>query len=369
MIIIVPFLFDFFHKKRVNSHLFFYLCAMKDLILHLEYLLHSHNCVIVPNLGGFVVNTTPIAREGISAFYAPTTELVFNRDLTYDDGLLIESFMRVEKISSEAAHQKIKSAVKEIKDALRDKKELSLGDLGSFTMMDDHHFEYISAPFVRPEHYGMATASLQPVLQLQPKVTESSIETEAEVKQPQRKQLWRNSTIAASVAAIAFFILLLFPIQDSTSHHQTAQVLNEKGFFSSKEKKGKDHTVQTSTPDHPITETSTIIEENLLAMNSVVQEDAVVNNQEEPTQTEAVVAKADTPQYYIIAGVYEVRSYADNMLNQLKEEGYTNASTFMKHGRINVYSEAYPTIEAAHNALNSMVQKSDKHNDAWILKQ
>ncbi len=333
---------------------------MNDLILHLEYLLHSYNCVIVPNLGGFVVNTTPVIREGLSAFYAPTTELVFNRDLTYDDGLLIESFMRVEKIPAEVAQQKIKSAVKEIKDSLRDKKELSLGDLGSFTMIDEHHFEYISAPFIRPDHYGMGTASLQPVLQLQPKVTESTVESQAEKKQPQRKQMWKNSTIAASVAAVVFFILILFPIQDSTIHHQTAQVLNEKGLFSAKDKKSKELNVQTATADQYLPEVD-ITDDNLPA----------IDNQEESTATitSVTTAESTSPRYYIIAGVYEVKNYAENMLNQLKEEGYTNASTFTKHGRINVYSEAYPTIEDAYNALNNLVQKNKNHSDAWILKR
>ena len=75
------------------------------------------------------------------------------------------------------------------------------------------------------------------------------------------------------------------------------------------------------------------------------------------------------PRYYIVTGVYEVREFADKMIAQLKEEGYGNPSTIEKSGRISVFSESFPTIEEAYNALNKLVKQNKNHRDAWVLKR
>ena len=103
---------------------------MNQLISHIEFLLHTHNCVIVPSLGGFVVNTMPARRNGLSVFDSPVCELVFNRELTHNDGLLVESFMRTDGISFENATQKIDDSVRQIKNLLRSEESVDLGDLG-----------------------------------------------------------------------------------------------------------------------------------------------------------------------------------------------------------------------------------------------
>ena len=42
---------------------------MNEMVSHIEFLLHEHNCVIIPDFGGFVVNTQPSRRDGVSSFY------------------------------------------------------------------------------------------------------------------------------------------------------------------------------------------------------------------------------------------------------------------------------------------------------------
>lgn len=327
---------------------------MNELVLHIEFLLHKHNCVIVPELGGFVVNTTPVKREGLSHFHAPVSELVFNRELTYNDGLLIESLMRVEKISSESAQQVIKKAVKEIKETLRDEKEVSLGDLGSFKMIDEQHFGYNSKPFIRPEHYGMSEASLKPVLQLQPKVTQPSAlpKKEEERKAP----VWKNIGIGAAAAAVIALVMLIFPVQDNSLHHQTAQIFTEKGWFGTKSDKTQN---QAQTLAAATTVADITVENNDIEADSP----SIVYNS---TPTEFAEA---TPGFYVVVGVYQVTEYADKMLSQLREEGYNNCASLIVRGRITVYSDSYPTAEEAYNARKQMVKQNYKHNEAWVLER
>lgn len=321
---------------------------MNQMLLHIEFLLHEHNCVIVPQLGGFVVNTTPVKKDGLSGFHAPVCELVFNRDLTYNDGLLIESYMRTEKISFESAQLKIKAAVKEIKEILRDEKTVSLGGLGSFKMMDDEHFSYLPKPFTRPEYYGLSLASLKPIIQLQPK----TISVQKEESEP--KTIWKNVGIGAAVAAVFLLVFFLFPVQDSTIGHQTAQIITESGLFGSK-------------ADKP--NTGAAVAETTIAANVGNENNIEVAPDPSVSEAALIVEADDSPRYYIVTGVYEVRNYADKMIAQLKEEGFLNPITFEKSGRITICSDSHSTIEEAYNALNKLIKQNQRHRNAWVLKR
>jgi len=128
---------------------------MNELVSHIEFLLHEHNCVIIPGFGGFVVNPVHSRRDGVATFLAPTNELVFNRDLTHNDGLLAESYMKSNQIVFEAAMQQIERAVEELKHQLLEQRHVELGKLGSFTMSDEKRFVYTPANFVRPSFLGL----------------------------------------------------------------------------------------------------------------------------------------------------------------------------------------------------------------------
>ncbi len=89
---------------------------MDEIALHIDFLLHTHDCIIVPGLGGFVVNVTDIERNGLWGIDSPSCELIFNNKLTYNDGLLAESLMKTNKISFDVAIKKIDVACEELKN-------------------------------------------------------------------------------------------------------------------------------------------------------------------------------------------------------------------------------------------------------------
>src|SRR5690554_1392914 len=103
---------------------------MNRLISHIEFLLHEYNCVIIPGFGGFVVNPIHTRRENGNVFNAPSCELVFNRDLTYNDGLMAQSYMKTYDLSFESATLEIQNGVRELKHRLHDRRHLELGQLG-----------------------------------------------------------------------------------------------------------------------------------------------------------------------------------------------------------------------------------------------
>ena len=72
-----------------------YFCGMLRIVGHIEHLLSVHDCVIVPDFGGFVVQTLPVRYDaGMHRFEPMRKDIVFNETLQYNDGLLIEAYMQ-----------------------------------------------------------------------------------------------------------------------------------------------------------------------------------------------------------------------------------------------------------------------------------
>ena len=68
---------------------------MIELAKHIEILLLDNECVIVPELGGFITHYQPAHYEESEGLFVPPVRTVgFNSQLTMNDGLLIQSYMQ-----------------------------------------------------------------------------------------------------------------------------------------------------------------------------------------------------------------------------------------------------------------------------------
>ena len=196
---------------------------MNQLISHIEFLLHEHNCVIIPEFGGFVVNTISSQKDGIAVFHAPVCELVFNRDLTHNDGLLAQSYMKSDGMTFETAMKKIELDIQELQRQLREQRYLEMGKLGSFAMQDGKRLVYTPGTFVRPAFFGLTQATLKPLIQMQPAV--SAVKNE-------KSQKWSRKG-GISAAAVAAVVLLMFIFQggDTSMERQSARMISETGWL------------------------------------------------------------------------------------------------------------------------------------------
>jgi len=104
-----------------------------DLAVHIKELLHRHDCVIIPELGAIVANYEPAeinyARKTI---YPPYKSILFNRNLKYNDGLLIGHMANTSGMTIQEAQSHVEKTVREIKTDLAQGKRYVMEDLGYF---------------------------------------------------------------------------------------------------------------------------------------------------------------------------------------------------------------------------------------------
>ncbi|MDE6265762.1 MAG: hypothetical protein K2M07_00230 [Muribaculaceae bacterium] len=92
---------------------------MNEIFSHIEFLLYRHDCVIVPQLGAFMVRHIPAEYNPVtSTFIPPRRQILFNQELTHSDGLLIASVARRNRISYEQAAAEVTDEVMAIKSRL-----------------------------------------------------------------------------------------------------------------------------------------------------------------------------------------------------------------------------------------------------------
>lgn len=110
---------------------------MNELIRHIEYLLRSHDCVVVPGFGAFVTQHHKAYYDAEKhCFFPPSVTVIFNPELNHNDGLLALSVSRKEKISFERATRLVSDEVSGMRSQLKADGELQAGHLGRFIIND-----------------------------------------------------------------------------------------------------------------------------------------------------------------------------------------------------------------------------------------
>ncbi len=318
---------------------------MNEIALHIEFLLHTHDCVIVPNLGGFVVNTSGVERNGIWGLDAPRCELVFNNMLTYNDGLLAESLMKTNDITFESAVDLIDSACRELKAKISKGEQVVWSNLGLFKELNEKNKAVFipNKDFIRPQFYGLTNARIKPkgLLSSKNKTDDNTIPLKPFIK-------YISSGIAMSL--LFFFIVVSYNNYGTKSQHaemvSNPLILNKNNSSTTINKASK--SIDESRP-------SAIVEDTH-------------NHSTYPTNSISLTKEDTETSYYIIIGVYEVKEVAEKTLSALINQGFTNASILKRAGRLDVYSDSFNDKSEALKFLKKFRNENPNYYDAWLLK-
>lgn len=111
---------------------------MIDIILHIEYLIRRHDCVILPGVGAFVASyKSSYINDEWGIMTPPKREICFNPAIINNDGLLANSIARRNRLSFESANKQMLQAIADMKATLTHDKELSIGRVGNFYLGEE----------------------------------------------------------------------------------------------------------------------------------------------------------------------------------------------------------------------------------------
>lgn len=372
-----------------NTTDLFYLCRMDELVSHIEFLLHEHNCVIIPDFGGFVVDVKPSSKDGVSSFLPPKCELGFNCYLTHNDGLLAQSYMKSYQMTFEAAMMLITRDVEDLKSLLKKTRRVEMGKLGSIVMNNDKRLTFMPAQFVRPSLFGLDKASLRPLVQMH------SRQTTPVNEMPSINNGSRFAGVAVLAVSIILLLIMFFiPEGGSEKDRQFAQMFADVPLFDNKENIQQpldfaqtdllttNIKAEVSSEELQITEpelaeipvdvpaTPEVVSVEIPAVTPTVETKEIAIKEvkksvSKPSQKQEVLE----PQYYVIMGVFEFPESVQNMVETLQEEGFKEIGTQVRKGRTDVYVASFTNGEEAQAYLHQIQEKYPSHSEAWILKK
>ena len=129
-------------------------------------LLHQHECVIVPGLGGFLTNYSPARIHPVNhVFVPPSRYIVFNASLCYNDGILANRLSELKNISFREAMDEIGDWVNEQQILLKKGRDWTIENIGSLCLDREGNFQFEPDNKVNylKESYGLTSFVSPPV--------------------------------------------------------------------------------------------------------------------------------------------------------------------------------------------------------------
>lgn len=135
---------------------------MNEIIRHIEFLLVTHDCVVIPGFGAVLAHSLPSHFDASSdVLLPPSRTFSFNISLKHDDGLLVSSIARSKTISFESARAIVGGEVDAMHRSLVENGQLALGAIGRLIYNNDVvSFEPSTAAALSPDYMWLTPLSL-----------------------------------------------------------------------------------------------------------------------------------------------------------------------------------------------------------------
>lgn len=116
---------------------------MQKVDKHISELLYEHDCVIVPEFGGFVANYASAKIHPVqNSFTPPSKNIVFNKNLKNNDGLLANRIVITENTNYPEALKYINHFVENINTELKKGAKVKLDEVGTLFLDVERNIQF-----------------------------------------------------------------------------------------------------------------------------------------------------------------------------------------------------------------------------------
>ena len=383
-------------KKDINEFFkYLYLFILKksrtfavviELERHIEILLLSNDCVIVPDFGGFMAHHVDAHYdEDEGLFLPPQRTLGFNPQLKINDSLLAQSYVEAYDISYPEAVLRIEDEVNELKMHLQTKGFYELSSIGTLEFNENGNYVFTpcEAGILTPDLYGLCSFEMTPLkisaapvpetveeeeeekeatqifnmnpLERDVETTEAEVEAENEEEEDvvRIKFSWIRNAVAVAAILLAVFFAAM-PTGKTEMMTRTISNINSNLFFGMMSKDTNTSKIEISKADiqKPTNKADTI-------------------SKLEKIKTEQTVKAEPVKKGYCIVLASQVsKRNAEMFIERLKAKGLDSAEIYVKQKAQSIRRVVcgnFQTQEEAYNELRK-IHKDEELKDAWVYK-
>ena len=385
-------------KKDINEFFkYLYLFILKksrtfavviELERHIEILLLSNDCVIVPDFGGFMAHHVDAHYdEDEGLFLPPKRTLGFNPQLKINDSLLAQSYVEAYDISYPEAVLRIEDEVNELKMHLQTKGFYELSSIGTLEFNENGNYVFTpcEAGILTPDLYGLCSFEMTPLkisaasvpetveeeeeekettqifnmnpLERDVETTEAEAEVEAEDEEEEDvvriKYSWIRNAVAVAAILLAVFFAAM-PTGKTEMMTRTISNINSNLFFGMMSKDTNTSKIEISKADiqKPTNKADTISKLDKIKTEQTVKAEPVKKG------------------YCIVLASQVSKRNAEMFIERLKAKGLDSAEIYVKQKAQSIRRVVcgnFQTQEEAYNELRK-IHKDEELKDAWVYK-
>ncbi len=292
---------------------------------HIEKLLAYHDYVVVPGLGGFVVQhqSASIHDDRVTA---PFATVGFNPLMHHADGLLAIEVARANGITYRKAMEIIDFEVNEIKNQLRLSKNVALGNLGTLELNENGSYGFVPGliPDFLPFNLGLTDIYV------------SRLESEIEKSRKITFALPSVRTFKyAAAAALLFGMLMISP------HVNDIRRVNTADFIS-------------FSMNKPL-ETATV---NEATANTII---------DAPENVTGNTQQNDSNSFHVVVASLPTRITADKYCESLRAENFTSAHVIHPAKLYRIVLKSFADKSEAVAFMENLRKTDDRFETAWVL--
>lgn len=364
---------------------------MIEINRHIEILLLSNDCVIVPGFGGFMAHHIDARYDGRDNMFLPPLRTVgFNPQLTMNDSLLALSYVETYDISYPEALRRIEDEVVEIRQSLENEGKFEIENIGMLFLNEDGNisFEPCEAGILTPDFYGLGGFDMLPIAQIgngeqqnenqnvamtvnlakeeqpvknepeAPAVPASNSVFIAEEEEEEEKaefisikKSWLRNMAAACIALIAFFTIST-PLGSPTIEKSQIDTGMLTRIMPKEMTPVKSNELLLPTDEPKLIET-TPTDKAAAKVPSMAQDSEIAT----PTAS----------YYSIVLASRVTKRNAASYVEYLQGKGFKEARVLITDNNVKVIYGNYSSESEAYNTLNRL-HTNEAFTDGWITK-
>lgn len=346
---------------------------------YISELLFSHDCVIIPEFGGFVANYSPARIHPTQhTFTPPSKSIGFNRNLKSNDGLLANAIATACGVSFSEASRIIGSYVDDCGKTLKSGRRLIITDVGMlyFDVENNLQFEPDRTINYLPDAFGLTTFQSPAIRRdnYQAQFEKKFIDREP-VAAPRRKINIKKYVALAVAAVPVIFAAIWIPLKTDLLQDVNYSALNP---FGQKEK--AKYEVRTASAS--VLTLSDVKEEEAdhgtagyyLTLTPGTQPVAVAASEPAPVaerDTTYVAAPEVQPQasgsYHIVAGCFSIYENAERYVSQLR--GSNSSASIIGQTANGLHIVSVGSFSEKDAAMNALTEARAQNPDVWVMRK
>lgn len=335
-------------------------------------LLFTHDCVIVPGLGGFVASQAAARHNAVQhTFIPPARVIAFNVYLRQNDGLLANFISTEDKVPFNEAMKIIERYVERCFLELEAGRKVTVTDIGQLYYDNEKNIQFSpdETAFHSLSAFGLTSVRAVPAAREAKKEPLLFSPLRSSVKKEKRKSSTRvGSRLLNTGLVVGVLIWTMFNVYVIAPRNFNLSALNPFEKIDSdrirpvpdESPKPEEKNTSPAPAVQPLNNRAVLPSEE-----KVHPENTPQKPKEENSPTVKAIAESSTGHYFTIVGVFSVPANAEKMLTKMRESGYQNCGSFEKeNNRTIVYAEQFPHKA---DAVASLQQLKEHGLDAWIL--